>query len=188
MRIIVGITGASGSVYGVRLTEELLKEGHEVFLVISDNGKKVLEYEMEINFEDWFNSLSNLGKIELRHIDDMFSSIASGSFKIDGMVIAPCSMGTASKISLGISDNLLIRAADVTLKEKRKLIIIPRETPLNTIHLRNLTTLSELNAIIMPPVPAFYSKPKTLDDIINITIGRVLMSLGIDNNLFQQWG
>lgn len=188
-RYIVGITGASGSIYGVRLIEELLKEDTEVYLVITNNGRKVLEYELEINFENWLRSISkNKGKLKLCDIDDMFSSIASGSFKSDGMVIVPCSMGTLSKISNGISDNLLIRAADVMIKEKRKLILIPRETPLSSIHLRNMLFLSNLNVLIIPPMPAFYEKPKTIEDIVNVTVGRILSSLNVDNELHHEWG
>ena len=174
-RYIVGITGASGSIYGVRLIEELIKKDNEIYLVITDNGRKVLEYEIEINFEEWIQNINgNKGKLKLCAIDDMFSSIASGSFKTDGMVIVPCSMGTLSKISGGTSDNLLIRAADVMIKEKRKLILIPRETPLSSIHLKNMLFLSNLNVMIIPPMPAFYQKPKTIEDIVNITVGRIL--------------
>ena len=118
----------------------------------------------------------------------MFSSIASGSFKTDGMVIVPCSMGTLSKISSGTSDNLLTRAADVMIKEKRKLILIPRETPLSSIHLKNMLFLSNLNVMIIPPMPAFYEKPKTIEDIVNITVGRILASLNVDSDLYHEWG
>jgi len=188
-RYIVGITGASGSIYGVRLIEELIKEDIEIYLVITNNGRKVLEYELEINFEHWLKNINkSKGMLKLCDIDDMFSSIASGSFKSDGMVIVPCSMGTLSKISNGISDNLLIRAADVMIKEKRKLILIPRETPLSSIHLRNMLFLSNLNVLIIPPMPAFYEKPKTIEDIVNVTVGRILSSLNVDNELYHEWG
>lgn len=188
-RYIVGITGASGSIYGVRLIEELIKKGNEVFLVITKNGRKVLEYELEINFDIWIQNISkSSSKLKLFDIDDMFSAIASGSFKTDGMVIVPCSMGTLSKISNGTSDNLLIRAADVMIKEKRKLILIPRETPLSSIHLKNMLFLSDLNVMIIPPMPAFYERPKTIEDIVNITVGRILTSLNIDSDLYHEWG
>lgn len=187
-RYVIGITGASGSIYGIKLVEHLLKEDHEVYLVITDNGLKVLEYELEINFKEWMEKRIEKGeKLILCDRDNMFSPIASGSFKIDGMVIAPCSMGTISKISSGVTDNLLIRAADVMIKEKRNLIIVPRETPFNSIHLRNMLCLSDLNVTILPPMPAFYHKPKTLDDIINTTVGRILGCLNIDNDLYQEW-
>jgi len=179
-RYVVGITGASGSIYGVRLIEELIKRDNEVCLVITDNGKKVLEYEVEINFEKWHENISkSKGMLRIYAIDNMFASIASGSFKTDGMIIVPCSMGTLSKISGGTSDNLLTRAADVAIKEKRKLILIPRESPLSSIHLKNMLYLSNLNVTILPPMPTFYNKPKTIEDIINDTIGRILAILGI---------
>lgn len=187
-RYIVGITGASGSIYGVRLIEELIKGDNEIFLVITDNGRKVLEYEIEIDFQNWFDTITRKNtKIKLCQIDDMFSRIASGSFRTDGMVIVPCSMGTLSKISNGISDNLLIRAADVMIKEKRKLILIPRETPLSSIHLQNMLFLSNLNVAIIPPIPAFYQKPKTIDDIINATVGRILESLNVYSEIHHEW-
>ena len=188
-RYIVGITGASGSIYGVRLIQELIKQDNEVYLVVTDNGIKVLEYELEINFGKWVENINkNKSLVKLCAIDDMFASIASGSFKTDGMVIVPCSMGTLSKISSGMADNLLTRAADVMIKEKRKLILIPRETPLSSIHLQNMLFLSNLNVLIIPPMPAFYEKPKTIDDIVNVTVGRILTSLNVDNDLYNEWG
>jgi 4-hydroxy-3-polyprenylbenzoate decarboxylase len=187
-RYIVGITGASGSIYAVRLIEELIKLDNEIFLVATSNGKKVLEYELEINFEEWIVEVNKgMGTLVLCDANDMFSSIASGSFKTEGMIIVPCTMGTLSKISNGITDNLLIRAADVMIKEKRKLIIVPRETPLSPIHLQNMLLLSNLNVTIIPPMPAFYTRPKTLEDVINGTVGRLLESLGINNDLYLEW-
>jgi 4-hydroxy-3-polyprenylbenzoate decarboxylase len=187
-RYIVGITGASGSIYGIRLIEELVKSDNEIFLLVTNNGRKVLEYEVDINLNQWLCDLNKYeAKVKLCDIDDMFSCIASGSFRTDGMVIAPCSMGTLSKISNGTSDNLLIRAADVIIKEKRKLILIPRETPLSSIHLKNMLFLSNLNVTIMPPMPAFYQKPKTIEDIINNTVGRILASLNVDSDLQHEW-
>lgn len=187
-RYIVGITGASGSIYAVRLMEELIKKDNEVYLVITSNGRRVLEYEVEIDFEEWFENTNKCkGTLKLCDIDDLFSSIASGSFNTDGMVIVPCSMGTLSKISSGISDNLLTRAADVMIKEKRKLILIPRETPLSSIHLQNMLFLSNLNVHIIPPMPAFYQKPKTINDIVDTTVGRILASLNVDSDLNHEW-
>ena len=188
-KYIVGITGASGSIYGVRLVEELVKQGNEVHLVVTDNGRKVLEYEIEVNFEEWIYSVKEYkGNLIVCDIDDMFSSIASGSFRTDGMVIVPCSMGTLSKISCGVTDNLLIRAADVMIKEKRNLILVPRETPFSSIHLKNMLLLSDLNVTILPPMPAFYQKPKTIEELVNITVGRILSSLKIDSDLYDEWG
>lgn len=188
-RYVVGITGASGSIYAARVIEELIKLGNEVFLVASSNGKKVFEYELEINFEEWIKETNRgIGTLVLCDENDMFSSIASGSFKTEGMIIVPCSMGTLAKISNGISDNLLIRAADVTIKEKRRLIVVPRETPLSPIHLENMLSLSRLsNVTIVPPMPAFYNKPQTIDDIISGTVGRVLESVGLNNSLYKEW-
>ena len=188
-KYIVGITGASGSIYGVRLVEELIKQGNEVHLVITNNGRKVLEYEIEVNFEEWIYSLKEYnGSLIVCDIDDMFSSIASGSFRTDGMVIVPCSMGTLSKISCGVTDNLLIRAADVMIKEKRNLILVPRETPFSPIHLKNMLFLSEMNVTILPPMPAFYQKPKTIEELVDITVGRILSSLNIESDLYDEWG
>lgn len=187
-RYIVGITGASGSIYGVRLVEELIKKGNEVYFIVTSNGKKVLEYELEIDFEEWIKSINqDRERLILCDIEDMFSLVASGSFKTDAMIIVPCSMGTLSKISSGIADNLLIRAADVMIKEKRRLILVPRETPLSSIHLKNMLVLSDLNVMILPPMPAFYQKPKTIDEIVNSTVGRILASLNIDTDLYNQW-
>lgn len=187
-RYIVGITGASGSIYGVRLVEELIKKDNEVYLIVTNNGKKVLEYELEIDFEEWIKCINqNRERLILCDTEDMFSPVASGSFKTDAMIIVPCSMGTLSKISSGIADNLLTRAADVMIKEKRRLILVPRETPLSSIHLKNMLVLSDLNVMILPPMPAFYQKPKTIDEIINSTVGRILASLNIDNDLYNQW-
>lgn len=187
-KYIVGITGASGSIYGTRLVEELLKRDNEVFLVTTDNGRNVLEFELDMDFEKWTEKLYNTyGGLNICGIRDMFSPIASGSFKTKGMIIAPCSMGSLSKISNGITDNLLIRAADVMIKEKRKLILAPRETPFNSIHLKNMLVLSDLNVTILPPMPAFYNKPKTIDEIVNNTVGRILASLDIDNDLYNEW-
>lgn len=187
-RFIVGITGASGSIYGARLTEELLKQKDEVYLIITDNGRRVLEFELDINFQSWLDRLNRLyGGLNLCDIKNMFSSVASGSFRTEGMVIAPCSMGSLAKISNGVTDNLLIRAADVIIKEKRKLILVPRETPFSSIHLRNMLVLSDLGATILPPMPAFYNKPKAIDEIVDNTVGRVLTSLRVDNTLYKEW-
>lgn len=188
-KFIIGITGASGSIYAIRLTEELLNKGYIIHIVATDNGKKVLHYETGIDFSDWIYSLKNKykDKIFLDNINDLFSGIASGSFKTDGMIIAPCSMSTLGEISHGMSKNLLGRAADVCLKEKRPLVIVPRETPLNSIHLRNMLTLSEMGVTILPAMPGFYHKPETLDDAVNFVVGKILDCLDIDNNLFKKW-
>lgn len=188
-KYIVGITGASGSIYAFRLLEELLKSGNEVHLVISEYGKQVLVYEIgydEIKLVNHLKEISN--HIKSYDVDDMFAPIASGSFKTDGMVILPCSMSTISEISMGASKTLLGRAADVCIKERRQLILVPRETPLSTIHLKNMVSLSENGVIILPAMPAFYQMPKTLDDLVDFMVGKVLDSLKIDNDLLKKWG
>ncbi|WP_461204969.1 UbiX family flavin prenyltransferase [Clostridium sp. DL1XJH146] len=186
-KYIIGITGASGSIYAVRLIEELVKLESEIFVVSTENGKKVMEYETDLNFDEWIGNINSKAKIKSCDINNMFSSVASGSFKTDGMVIIPCSMATIAKLSMGIGDNLLLRAGDVMIKEKRRLILVPRETPLSAIHLRNMLTLSEMNVTLIPPMPAFYNHPKNIDDIINSTIGRILEALGIENDIYEKW-
>lgn len=188
-RYVVGITGASGSIYGVRVIEELLRTGNEVHVVITQNGGKVLSYEMERSLEEIIGELGSCGgKMIVQDIEDLFAPIASGSFRVDGMVIVPCSMSALGEIANGVSKNLLGRAADVCIKEKRNLIIVPRETPLSSIHIKNMLTLSELGITIMPAMPGFYQIPKTMDEVINFVVGRVLSGLGIDNNLYLKWG
>jgi flavin prenyltransferase len=187
-KYIVGITGASGSIYGVRLIEELLKSGNEVHLIITESGKKVLSYETEYTVELLKKHLEEFGSnIKIHDVDNLFAPTASGSFKTDGMIILPCSMSTVGEIANGMSKNLVGRSADVCLKERRKLIVVPRETPFNTIHLRNLLSLSEAGAVILPAMPGFYHKPETIEDIIDFVVGKVMDSLGIENNLFKKW-
>ncbi|MDF2698823.1 MAG: UbiX family flavin prenyltransferase [Haloplasmataceae bacterium] len=185
-RIVVGITGASGSIIFKRTVEELLELGHEVYVCASEYAEQVFEYELDLNFRKFCFNL-NSAKLHVSEINDMFSKIASGSFKTDGMIIAPCSMGTVGKIANGTSDNLLIRAADVHIKEHRKTLIIPREAPFSTIHLQNLLTLSQSGVYILPPVPAFYMKPKTVEDIVDQIVGRALDYFDIENSLKRSW-
>lgn len=188
-KIIVGITGASGSIYGISLVKQLLIRQIEVHLVCTENGKEVMEYELEESFENIITGLQkNFRNLKIHNIDDLFSPIASGSFKTSAMVIVPCSMATLGEISTGVSKNLLGRAADVCIKEKRKLVIVPRETPLSTIHLTNMLNLSKIGVTILPAMPGFYSKPKSLEEIINFVVGRILDELDIDNDLFNRWG
>lgn len=186
---IVGITGASGSIYSVRLLEVLLKKGHRVHLIMTSNGREVLAYELEESSEVILDRLMTLeGKLTIHANEDMFSQVASGSYKTDGMIVVPCSMGTLGKISAGITDTLLVRAADVMLKERRPLILVTRESPLNSIHLENMLKLNKAGADICPPVPAFYDKPKTIDDIVNFSVGRLLSRLGVESELYTPWG
>lgn len=187
-RIVIGITGASGSVYAVRLIEELLEKGIFVHIVCTDNGKKVMKFETSVDIEEWTGDLkATYEHVKLEDINDLFSGVASGSFKFDAMIILPCSMGTLAEISNGLAKNLLCRAADVALKENRKLIVVPRETPLNAIHLENMLKLSKLGVTILPAMPGFYHKPERMEDLINFVVGKILDSLSIENILFQKW-
>ena len=182
-RIIVGISGASGVVYGIRALEALRRAKVEVHLVVSKSAEMTLAYETT-------SKLADLKK--LAHAtypaQDVGAAIASGSFKTAGMLIAPCSIRTMSEIATGVTSSLLTRAADVVLKERRRLVLMVRESPLHTGHLRTMAALSEMGAIIAPPVPAFYNKPRTVDDIVDHSVGRALDLFGIDIGLVKRWG
>ena len=180
----MGITGASGVVYGVRFLEMIKKyaSDSEVHLIISNTAVSILRYEVGLDKE----SLSRLAD-RVYDEDELGAPIASGSFKHDGMVIIPCSMKTLASIAHGITDNLITRAADVTLKERRRLILVIRETPLNLVHIRNMELVTLAGAIVMPAAPAFYNRPKTIDDMVNFIVGRVLDLLGIENDLYRRW-
>ena len=180
--IIVGITGASGVIYGIRLLEALKKLDIESALVMSDLSKVVIESETDYTVEDVINIADNYYDFH-----DLTASINSGSFKTDGLVIVPCTMKTLSSIANGYGANTITRVADVNLKEKRPTIIVPRETPLRSIHLQNMLTLSQEGATILPAMPGFYSNPKTIDDQIDFIVGKILDSLKIENNLFKRW-
>ncbi|MFD0619316.1 MULTISPECIES: UbiX family flavin prenyltransferase [Paenibacillus] len=192
-RWAVGITGASGSIYGIRLIEVLLAAGFEVHIIITDAGWRVIKEELGwevVKRQDVLNQ--KFGHYEGHYIyhpiQDIGASIASGSFRAAGMFIMPCSMGTLSSIAHGASDNLMGRAADVMLKEGRPLIIVPRETPLHAIHLENMLKLARLGVRIVPAMPAFYYGPQTLDDIVNFLVGKVLDQVHIDHELYIRWG
>lgn len=195
-QIVVAITGASGSIYGLRLTEELLRADCRVVLLLSKSGLDVLRYENGLEWEgstaerrelmrDYFG-----GSHHLQHygMEDLFAPIASGSSAPDAVVVAPCSMGTAGRIAAGIGSNLLERTADVALKEGRELLLVPRETPFNVIHLENLLRLARAGARIVPAMPAFYHQPQKVEDLIDFVVGKVLDSLKIPHQLFQRWG
>lgn len=192
--IAVGITGASGAVYGIRLTQELLKQGHKVHLIITDAGWQVFREELEWDTEDRTRILNRHflqegnGELHYHQLRDFTAPIASGSYRTDAMVIIPCSMGTLSGIAHGASGNLMERAADVMLKEGKKLVIVPRETPLNAIHLENMLKLSQIGAKIVPAMPGFYQKPETLDDLVDFVVGKVLDTLDVPHALFKRWG
>ncbi|MDN5302367.1 MAG: flavin prenyltransferase [Thermoanaerobacteraceae bacterium] len=183
MKLIIAITGASGAIYGIRILEELKKKNVESHLIISKWGGVTIEKETDYAIEE-------VKALVARAYDenDMAAPISSGSFKCDGMIVAPCSMKTLSGIAHGYTEDLIIRAADVTIKEKRKLILMVRETPLNPMHLENMLKLSRIGVTIMPPVPAFYTKPETFDDVINQTVGRVLDQFGIEIDNMKRWG
>ena len=183
MRIVVGITGASGAIYGLRLLERLRnRQGAEVHLVLTRSAEKTL-------FLETGRLAADVGKLAdfWYPLEDIACRLASGSYPTDGMVIAPCSVHTMSAIANGISSNLLVRAADVTLKEKRKLILLVRESPLHLGHLRNMTSLSEMGAIIAPPIPGFYNHPQTVMDIVDHSIDRVLDLIGIPDTQVRRW-
>lgn len=183
MRLVIGITGASGSIYGIRLLEVLQTIPEvEVHLVISEAAVTTIESETDFPLE----KVASLADV-VHSNKNMGASISSGSFKTAGMVIAPCSIKTLSAVAHSNTENLIARAADVTLKERRKLVLLVRETPFHLGHLRNMARVTEMGGIILPPIPAFYIRPKTLDDVINHTVGRVLDVFDIDHKLFQRW-
>lgn len=181
-RIVVGISGATGVIYGIRLLEQLKKANVETHLILTNWASRNIELETNYLPED-VAKLADYCHKE----NNLASVLASGSFIHNGMVVAPCSMKTLAALAHGFADNLLVRAADVTLKEGRKLVLMPRETPLNAIHLENMLKLAKLGVTIMPPMPSFYNRPVTLDDLVNQTIGRVLDTLGLENNLTKRW-
>jgi 4-hydroxy-3-polyprenylbenzoate decarboxylase len=195
---VLGIAGASGAPYARRVLEQMLVAGHDVKAVITDAGRKVLAVEENLvltgNTEadtptmlEWANAAGFDGTFELYHHKDVAAPIASGSFPVDGMVVVPCSGGTLGRIAHGISNGLLERAADVCLKERRRLVLVPREMPLSLIHLRNMTAVTEAGAIVLPASPGFYHAPKSIDDLIDMVAGRILASLGIDSSVMKPW-
>jgi len=181
-RLIVGISGASGVIYGVRLLEALKPLPVETHLVMTRTAEVTLAHETRLKVA----AVRKLADVAYK-IDDLAAAISSGSFRTIGMVVAPCSMRSLGEIAHGISSNLLTRAADVILKERKRLVLVARETPLSTIHLRNMLTLSEMGAVIAPPVPAFYNRPGSLDDIVDHTVGRLLDLFGLDTGKVKRW-
>jgi 4-hydroxy-3-polyprenylbenzoate decarboxylase len=194
----VGITGGSGAPYALRLLQTLEQSGHEAHVVVSQAGETVMQIECGIHpgkttREKRANLLAAIGADDgarLRVFDPMnlAAPISSGSFPCAGMVIVPCSTGTLGRIAAGVSSNLIERAADVALKERRRLVLVPRETPLNDIHLRNMLTLRRAGADVLPAMPAFYHRPRTIEDMVDMIVGRVLDRLGVENTLFKRWG
>lgn len=192
-RLIVGITGASAVVYSVRLLEVLAsREDIEVHLTISASGVRALWEELQIQVEiNNFRLESLIGvssaRVVYHHESDIGAAIASGSFRTEGMIVVPCSMGTVASIAAGISRNLIHRAADVCIKERRKLVLVPRETPLSAIHLENMLKLAQLGVCILPAMPGFYHFPKTVDDQVNFVVTKILDQFDIDARLIRRW-
>lgn len=189
----IGITGASGAIYGVRLVQEILKTDAIVHLIITEAGWQVFKEELLLYTTDRNKVLQDLfpssgGKLHYHTLRDFNAPIASGSYRNEGMVIIPCSMGTLSSIANGASTNLLERTADVMLKEGRKLVLVPRETPFNQIHLENMLKVAQVGGKIIPAMPGFYQLPKSMDDLINFVVGKVLDNIGIEHQLFTRWG
>lgn len=189
----VGITGASGAIYGVRLVQELLRQNYKVHLIVTEAGWQVFREELKLDTSNRNKVINHLFKendeqFSYHTLQDFTAPIASGSYQNNGMIVIPCSMGTMSGIAHGSSKNLLERTADVMLKEGRPLIIVPRETPLNQIHLENMLKISKVGGKILPAMPAFYQMPKSMDDLINFVVGKALDSLGVGHELFTRWG
>ncbi|ACC75699.1 UbiX family flavin prenyltransferase [Paraburkholderia phymatum] len=183
-RIVVGISGASGAMIGVRLLAALRRLGtHETHMIVSQSGALTAAQELALTRSD----LDGMADV-VHNVRDIGAAVASGSFLTEGMVIAPCSMKTLAGIANGFADNLLTRAADVMLKERRRLVLVARETPLNLAHLRNMTLATEMGAIVMPPVPAFYARPKTIEDVVDHTVGRILDLFAIEHReIAKRW-
>ncbi len=192
---VVAITGASGSAYGLRLISELLRSGERVSLILTSAGRQVMNHETGLEWsaeikvqrqqvQEYFASIA----VDCLAIDDFWAGAASGSAAADAMIVAPCSMGTLGRIAAGLSGNLLERAADVMLKERRRLLLVPRETPFNNIHLENLLRLSQSGAIILPAMPGFYHGPETIEDLVDFVVGKILDQLDVQHSLFTRWG
>ncbi len=183
MRVAVCITGASGSIYAKRLID-YLEDRVELSVVISDDAKKIFKDELSLDFLEFTRSK----RLKLYENGDFYSPLASGSHILDSCVVVPCSMKTLSAIAHGFAESLIYRCADVCIKERRKLVVVPRETPLSAIHLENMLKLAQLGVVILPPTPAFYGKPKNISEIVDFVVGRILDSIGIENNLYKRWG
>lgn len=182
-KLIIGITGASGIIYGIRMLEILKKLNIETHLIVSKSAEATLKLETDLNVND----LKEIASITYS-IDDIGAAVSSGSFQNMGMIIAPCSIKTLSQVAYSINDNLITRAADVTLKEKRRLVLMLREAPYNLSHLRSMQAVVENGAIVFPPVPAFYTRPQSITDIVDQTVGRALGLIGIDTGNVKRWG
>lgn len=192
---VIAISGSSGVIYGLRLTRVVAELGYDLILTVTDAARMVMNEELGMDIQDLSNadflnglfSPKALERIRYFHYKDLLAPIASGSFHTAGMVVMPCSVSTVSQISNGASQNLLERAADVTIKERRKLILVPRETPLSAIHLENMLKLARLGVDIVPASPGFYGMPQRIDDLIDFVVGKVLDLLGVEAELFKRW-
>lgn len=182
LRIIVGISGASGVIYGVRFLEALKEFGIESHLIMTNAARETLRLETDYSV----SYVEGLASKNYR-LADIAATLASGSYRVNGMVVIPCSMKTLAGLASGYADNLLLRAAEVTLKEKRPLIIVPRETPLNIIHIENMLRVARAGAIVLPAMPGFYHKPKKMKDLIDHVVGKVLDALSIEHDLYLRW-
>lgn len=193
---VVGISGASGAIYGVRLIKALAETGARVLVIISHAGKKVLAHEMEwgpsVSFADFLRSYGvNPDQDDLIRVfgqDEIASAPASGSFIHQGMAVAPCSMKTLAAVASGYAGNLLTRSCDVSLKEKRPLVVVPRETPLSLIHLENMTRIARAGGIVLPPAPCFYTSPASIEDLVDTVVARIMDHLGASHDLVARWG
>jgi len=181
MEVVVGISGASGVIYGIRLMQVL--EDCVTHLVITESAQKIIELETDFEVKD-IEKLADY----VHNPYDFTAPIASGSFRFDAMAIVPCSMGTLASIATGTSDTLITRTADVCLKERRKLILVTRETPVSLVQLKNMVSVAEAGAMVLPACPAFYSRPQNMEELIDVLVGRILDKLGLENNLFRRWG
>jgi 4-hydroxy-3-polyprenylbenzoate decarboxylase len=182
MKIVIGISGASGAIYGIRTLEVLKRLGVESHAIISEAATKTIVHETPYSTEEVYELASHVYSQR-----DIGAAISSGSFKVDGMIVAPCSIKTLSAIANSYNDELITRAADVQLKERRKLVLMVRETPLNLSHLNHMTLITQMGGVVLPPVPSFYHKPQTIDDIVNQTVGKALDQFGLDAKLFDRW-
>lgn len=190
---VLAMTGASGAPYAVALLHELLRSGRTVHLTISPSGAQVLREELGIEvaltrFDPAAFGVPAEGRLDYHHHSDFSAGIASGSFRTAGMVVAPCSMSTLAAIAHGLTTNLITRAADVHLKERRKLILVPRETPLSLVHLENMTAVTRAGAVVLPAMPGWYHRPQSLDDLIRFVVARICDQLGVSNELTPRWG
>ncbi len=182
MVLVIGITGASGAAYGIRLLQELRSRNVETHLIISEAGETVIKHETDWRIED-VRSLASFSYAN----SDMGARLASSAFHRDGMIVAPCTVKTMSALAYSFADNLLVRAGDVTLKERKRLLLVVRETPLHLGHIKTMERLTEMGAVIMPPVPAFYHRPQTVGDIVDYTVGKMLDVFGIEHDLYKEW-